>query len=133
MEIVNVIHKMPDKVRSLIRDGGAAGRLEVAELEAESDHAEEEPEHEAPEGAGLVCPRPEHSQEEHGCDLWRQEIGDGLFKTLCKFLETLMSNTDLNVDEQLRGIKVLNNGDPSDADSNQKDDKGPPHHEELSL
>ena len=44
-----------------------------------------------------------------------------------------MSNTDLNVDEQLRGIKVLNNGDPSDADSNKKDDKGPPNHEELGL
>ena len=44
-----------------------------------------------------------------------------------------MSNTDLNVDEQLRRIKVLNNGDPSDADSHQKDNKGSPHHKELCL
>ena len=70
MEVVNVIHKMPDKVRSLIRDRGAAGRLEVAELKAEPDHAEKESEHKAPEGTGLVGSRPEHSQEEHGCDLW---------------------------------------------------------------
>ena len=132
MEIVNVIHKMADKLRSLIRDRGAAGRLEVAELEAEPDHAEQEAEHEAPEGAGLVGSCPEYSQEEHGCDLWGQEVGYGLLRRSGIFVKHC-TITHLNVDKQLGGIKVLNNGNPSDADSHQEDDKGSAHHEELGL
>ena len=78
MEVMDVVHEVSNEGGSGVRDRGAARRLEVAELEAEPDEAEDEAEHESPEGALLVGPLPEHAEQEHRGHLGGQDVGDGL-------------------------------------------------------
>ena len=78
VEVMDVVHEVSNEGGSGVRDRGAARRLEVAELEAEPDEAEDEAEHESPEGALLVGPLPEHAEQEHSGHLGGQDVGDGL-------------------------------------------------------
>ena len=78
VEVVDVVHEVSDEGGSGVRDRRAARGLEVAELEAEPDEAEDEAEHEPPEGALLIGPLPEHAEQEHSGHLRGQDVGDGL-------------------------------------------------------
>ena len=53
-------------------------KMMEAELEAEADEPDGEADHEAPEGAELVAPRPEDGEEEDGADGRSQVAGHGL-------------------------------------------------------
>ena len=77
MEVVDLVDDgVPPVGRR--RVARAARRLLEAELEAEADEPDGEADHEAPEGAELVAPRPEDGEEEDGADGRSQVAGHGL-------------------------------------------------------
>ncbi len=79
-------------------------------------HSDDQADHEAPECAGLVAPGPEDGEQVDGADGRRQVAGDGL-----------------DVGEELRALRRIDDGDPDDGDHHQHHHEGAPGEQELGL